>query len=85
MLVVGEPWYPGWRASVDGRPAELLRVDLALRGVALGPGAHTVRMEYTAAPLRLGAAISGVAIALAALLAGLLRRAASRSPAGPMG
>jgi len=84
VLVVGEPWYPGWRVSVDGRPAELLRVDLALRGVALGPGAHTVRMEYTSAPLRLGAAISGVAIALAALLAGLLRRAASRSPAGPM-
>ncbi|HEX4456780.1 MAG TPA: hypothetical protein VIA18_02350, partial [Polyangia bacterium] len=26
ILVVGEPWYPGWRATVDDRPAPVLRV-----------------------------------------------------------
>ncbi|MDO9019758.1 MAG: YfhO family protein [Deltaproteobacteria bacterium] len=79
VLVVTEPWYPGWRARVDGHPAELLRVDLALRGVALGAGAHTVRMEFDPAPLRAGMKISGAAIVLAALLAALLRRSATRA------
>lgn len=81
LLVVTEPWYPGWRVRVDGNPAGLLRVDLALRGVALGPGAHTVRMEYDCAPLRVGARVSAAAIVLAGLLAALLRR---RSPPAPV-
>jgi hypothetical protein len=79
VLVVSEPWYPGWRVRVDGSPAELLRVDLALRGVALGPGAHAVRMEFDSAPLRVGTRLSGAAIVLAGLLAALLRWRSARA------
>ena len=33
LLVLADPWYPQWRVTVDGRPAALLRVDHAFRGV----------------------------------------------------
>src|SRR5207245_9800362 len=46
ILVLSDQWYPGWTATVDGRPAPILRVDLALRGVELGPGGHTVEFRY---------------------------------------
>lgn len=46
ILVLTDSWFPGWQATVDGRPTQLLRVDHALRGVYLGAGKHTIRFEY---------------------------------------
>lgn len=79
VLVVAEPWYPGWEVRVDGRPTRLLRVDYALRGVALGPGRHVVEMSLSSTPLRVGAAITVAALCAAVALAALARRA----PSGP--
>jgi hypothetical protein len=75
VLVLGEVWYPGWRLLLDGKPAELLRVDYALRGVQLPAGQHTVAMAIENTPLAYGAALSLTALAL---LAGLARVARSR-------
>jgi uncharacterized membrane protein YfhO len=36
----------GWRATVDGEPARLLRADGRHRAVAIPPGRHTVRLKY---------------------------------------
>jgi hypothetical protein len=46
LLVLGDPWYPQWRVQVDGRPAELLRVDHAFRGVRVPAGSHQVVFTY---------------------------------------
>jgi hypothetical protein len=68
VLVVGEPYSPGWQARVDGEPARLLRVDYALSGLALLPGRHRVELLYVDEPLGRGAAVTGVALlALCAL------------------
>jgi hypothetical protein len=64
VLVLGEVYHPSWKVRVDGKPAELLRVDYALRGVALGPGPHLVAMAVENQPLARGAAISLTALAL---------------------
>ena len=69
ILVVSENHYPGWRATVDGSPAEILRADHALRAVAVPAGSHTVEMAYEPVSLRLGAAITVVAALLAVALA----------------
>ncbi len=46
LLVLADLAYPGWSATIDGDPAPILVVDGVFRGVALEPGAHTVRMVY---------------------------------------
>ena len=49
VLVVSEPWYPHWKVQVDGKDARLLRVDYALRGVAVPAGNHQVTMAFHSA------------------------------------
>jgi hypothetical protein len=46
LVVLTDQWYPGWTATVDGRYAPILRVDTALRAVAVGPGSHTIEYRY---------------------------------------
>ncbi len=46
LLVVSDNWFPGWRASVDGKSAKIWKVDHAIRGVTVPPGRHTVTMNY---------------------------------------
>ena len=72
LLVTSETWYPGWHATVDGRPQPLLMVNGAFRGVALPPGTHEVRMWFSPAILWWSMVVS--AAAWLAALAVLLRR-----------
>jgi uncharacterized membrane protein YfhO len=69
ILVVSESYYPGWRARVDGAPAEILRADYLLRGVELDAGAHHVSFEYRPWSLRIGAVASLAGVAAAGGLA----------------
>ncbi len=46
LLVVSDPYYPGWTAAVDGVPTPILRTNLAFRGILLPPGEHTVTLEF---------------------------------------
>jgi hypothetical protein len=82
IFVVAEPWYPGWTVEVDGMPAELLRVDYALRGVLLEAGRHEIAMTFYDWPLVWGGVITVTALALLiglAWLARARRRNASRA------
>jgi len=62
-----DTFYPGWRATVDGQAAEIVRANYAFRAVALEAGAHQVVLRYRPRSLIAGTIVSG-----AALLAGLL-------------
>jgi hypothetical protein len=46
LVVLGETWSPGWRASVDGAPAELLRPFGVFRGVVVEKGRHEIVLRY---------------------------------------
>jgi hypothetical protein len=74
VLVFGELYYPGWRATLDGEPAPILRADGVLRAVAVTSGSHQVRLAYRPASWRWGALIS-----LITLLAALAWLALSRT------
>ena len=80
LLVLTDQHFPGWRVWVDGEERELLRADFIFRAVALGPGAHEVVFRYEPGSLRLGAWISGAALAaiLVVLAAGLRGARAAR-------
>jgi hypothetical protein len=64
-LVSSEMFYPGWRARVDGRPADLHRTNLALQGVRVPAGRHRVELELASASLAAGRAISSLAVGVA--------------------
>jgi len=81
VLVLADAWYPGWVAAVDGRPAELMRADYALRGVAVPPGEHEVQMRFTPRSWRLGLALLALGLALTAALAAWRRDGGRHDPA----
>jgi hypothetical protein len=71
FLVLAESFYPGWRAWVDGAPVEIVRTDIAFRGLVVPAGAHEVAMRFQPAILPLSLAISlAAAILLCALAVG---------------
>lgn len=67
-LLVGENWYTGWRAEVDGKPARVLRADHALMLVPLPPGAREVRLTFVSPSYVKGRAVSLAALTGTALL-----------------
>ena len=69
VLVLSDAFYPGWTATVDGQPAPILPVDLALRGVTIGPGRHRVEMTYRDPALRLGSGLCALGLGGLGLLA----------------
>src|SRR5207237_8432319 len=46
FLLLSEVWHPGWRASIDGVPAQLFQADLALMGVQVPAGEHRVIFRF---------------------------------------
>ncbi len=62
LLVVTDVWFPGWKAKVDGRDADVERVDYLLRGVSVPAGAHTVELSYEPASWRVGWIVSLLAL-----------------------
>src|SRR5262249_54451451 len=42
LLVLRDNWYPGWRATVDGKPTPIYRVNGSFRGVVVPPGEHAI-------------------------------------------
>ena len=54
LLVLTDSYDPGWSARVDGRPAEVHRVNYLVRGVLVPPGSHDVEFRYRAEGWRAG-------------------------------
>ena len=59
FLVLSDTYYPGWKAYVDGKEAEILRANYAYRALYLEKGDHEVTFEYKPMSVRVGAYISG--------------------------
>ena len=51
LLVISQPSYPGWRATVDGEPVPIHRVDYLLQGVPVQAGSRRVELSYRLSPL----------------------------------
>ena len=66
-LIVSENYYPGWTATVDGKPQPTYRADFNLIGVPLPTGARSIELSFHDR-----AVDTGKGITLAALLLALL-------------
>jgi hypothetical protein len=65
MLLVLDPYWPGWVATIDGAPSRILRANYLFRAVPLSPGNHVVEMTYEPRSLRLGALMTAVSLVVA--------------------
>jgi len=63
-LVLSDAYYPGWRAWVEGKPAEICLANGAFRAVRVGPGEHEVEMRFAPTSFRLGLFASMIAAAV---------------------
>jgi hypothetical protein len=76
LLVLTDSWFPGWKATVDGRDTPISRVDYLIRGVRIPAGTHTVEFSYQPASWTVGWIVSLLALIgiLGAAAAGWRRR-----------
>jgi len=51
LLVASLPFYPGWRATVDGEPVPIHRVDYLLQGVQVRAESRRVELTYRLSPV----------------------------------
>jgi Bacterial membrane protein YfhO len=58
ILSLAHPDYPGWQATMDGEPVEILRAYGALAGIAVPEGEHEIRFVYDPLSYRIGAILS---------------------------
>ncbi len=46
LVILAQPWAPGWRGEVDDRRVDLVRTDIAGMGVVVPAGRHHLRLTY---------------------------------------
>ncbi len=69
LLILRDQYHPGWKATIDGQQAPVLRVNHAFRGIVLPPGKHEIILTFQPTSLSAGMAVSGLGLFL--LLVGL--------------
>jgi hypothetical protein len=62
FLYLSDQYFPGWHATVDGAPSEIVRANYAFRLVEVPRGRSLVEFHYAPASVRIGALISGLTI-----------------------
>ena len=68
LVVVLDPFFPGWRATLDGAPAELVRADYLFMAVPVKAGRHALSLWYFPDKLLPGLVVTIVALALLIIL-----------------
>ena len=68
VVVFSEIYYPGWQATVDGRPVEIARADYILRAIRVEPGRHKVEFVFDPQSLHTTEAIANSALVLLMVL-----------------
>lgn len=68
ILRAAERFTPDWKATLDGKPIDVLRVDFMLQGVALPAGEHTVELVFRPPTGTLKLQFAGMGLCLLALL-----------------
>jgi hypothetical protein len=74
-LVVGEWYYPGWQARVDGERQPIYRAHYGLRAVALDAGVHEIEFVYRPVTFYAGSFLSLIALVGAVVLLAIKPRA----------
>lgn len=58
LVILADTYYPGWRLTIDGKPAPIYRANRMMRGAAVPAGEHTLVYTYEPGSFRIGAIVS---------------------------
>jgi hypothetical protein len=82
LVVLNDNLTDGWSVKVDGRDADVVRVNDVMRGVVVPAGRHAVAWSYRVPGLRVGLGLSLIAVigmlGVGAIVAGTRRRGPRR-------
>ena len=74
FLVLADTYYPGWKASVDGKPAHIYKANYMLRAVFLEPGEHEVRFSFQPFSFKLGLVLTILTLVILLFYIVIMRR-----------
>jgi hypothetical protein len=76
LLVLSDNYYPGWRANVDGAPAEVLRANHTMRAVNVPAGHHVVSFAFMPATffVSLYVSLAAAVLTMGALIVSTIKR-----------
>jgi uncharacterized membrane protein YfhO len=64
LLVLGDVYYPGWKAFVDGTESRIYRTNYVVRGVFLSGGRHSIEFRYEPLSFKVGAMVTLITLVL---------------------
>lgn len=68
LVILADIFDSGWRLTIDGHPAPILRANSLMRGAAVSAGTHILVYSFEPPLVRLGAVISLISLSLLASL-----------------
>lgn len=68
FAVFSEIFYPGWSATIDGKPTHIMQVNYVLRGVKVPKGEHEIIFEFKPKSIKYTDTISYVALLILGLI-----------------
>lgn len=76
FLILADTFYPGWKATIDGRETSIYRTNYVQRGVIVPEGEHLVRFVFNSPTLNTGLifSLSALIILLAGVMSGWRRQ-----------
>ena len=83
LAVAGDPWYPGWRAWIDGKRQPVQEFEGVVRAVPVDAGRHRIEFRYRPGSVIWGAALTSCGLLLTGLFCFLDRRDRSVQPHSP--
>ena len=68
MVILTDMYFPGWKATIDGRPAPVYEAYALVRGVVVEKGMHDIEFRYAPASILVGGILSALALLACCLL-----------------
>ena len=62
FVVLNDTNFPGWSATIDGRPAQIFAANYLFRGVVVPSGTHVIEYRYSPRSFTVGLTISLISI-----------------------